>query len=98
MTEQEIAALGPAFATYLGGFRRCFLQKRTAARFDNYCRCLLSDLTRKIADPSPSKPEPPCGPSRSFPGAAVSEVICNRQRRHEQAIKSHKKRRRRCVI
>lgn len=51
MTEQEIAGLGPAFATYLGRFRRCFLQKRTTAHFDNYCRGLLSDLPRKTVEP-----------------------------------------------
>jgi hypothetical protein len=31
MTEQEIAGLGSAFATYLGRYRNSFLQKRTAA-------------------------------------------------------------------
>src|SRR5579871_721124 len=51
MTEQEIAELGPAFATYLGRYRRCFLQKRTAANFDTYCRGLLSDLPRKSVEP-----------------------------------------------
>ena len=51
MTEQEIAGLGPAFATYLGRYRPCFLQKRTAAHFDNYCRGLLSDLPRKTVEP-----------------------------------------------
>lgn len=51
MTEQEIAALGPAFAAYLGRYRGCFLQKRTAAHFDNYCRGLLSDLPRKTVEP-----------------------------------------------
>jgi SRSO17 transposase len=51
MTEQEIAGLGPAFAAYLGRYRRCFLQKRTAAHFDNYCRGLLSDLPRKTVEP-----------------------------------------------
>jgi len=51
MTEQEIAGLGPAFATYLGRYRSCFLQKRTAAHFDNYCRGLLSDLPRKTVEP-----------------------------------------------
>jgi SRSO17 transposase len=51
MTEQEIAGLGPAFAAYLGGYRGCFLQKRTAAHFDNYCRGLLSDLPRKTVEP-----------------------------------------------
>lgn len=51
MTEQEIAGLGPAFAVYLGRYRGCFLQKRTAAHFDNYCRGLLSDLPRKTVEP-----------------------------------------------
>ena len=51
MTEQEIAGLGPAFAGYLGRFRRCFRQKRTAAHFDTYCRGLLSELPRKSVEP-----------------------------------------------
>jgi SRSO17 transposase len=51
MTEQEIADLGPAFASYLGRFRACFGQKRTAAHFDSYCRGLLSDLPRKSVEP-----------------------------------------------
>ena len=51
MTEQEIAGLGPAFASYLGRFRTCFGQKRTAAHFDTYCRGLLSDLPRKSVEP-----------------------------------------------
>ena len=51
MTEQEIAGLGPAFASYLGRFRRCFRQQRTAAHFDTYCRGLLSDLPRKSVEP-----------------------------------------------
>ena len=51
MTEQEIAGLGPAFAAYLGRYRGCFIQKRTAAHFDNYCRGLLSDLPRKTVEP-----------------------------------------------
>jgi SRSO17 transposase len=51
MTEQEIAGLGPAFAAYLGRYRSCFLQKRTSAHFDNYCRGLLSDLPRKTVEP-----------------------------------------------
>jgi len=51
MTEQEIAGLGPAFASYLGRFRNCFRQKRIAAHFDSYCRGLLSDLPRKSVEP-----------------------------------------------
>jgi SRSO17 transposase len=51
MTPQEIARLGPGFGSYLCRFRGCFLQKRTAAHFDNYCRGLLSDLPRKSVEP-----------------------------------------------
>ena len=51
MTEQEISGLGPAFASYLGRYRGCFFQKRTAAHFDTYCRGLLSDLPRKSVEP-----------------------------------------------
>jgi SRSO17 transposase len=51
MTEQEIAGMTPAFASYLGRFRDCFLQKRTMAHFDSYCRGLLSDLPRKSVEP-----------------------------------------------
>ena len=51
MTEQEIAALGPAFARYLERFRACFLQQRTAAHFGTFCRGLLSDLPRKSVEP-----------------------------------------------
>jgi SRSO17 transposase len=51
MTEQDIAGLGPAFAAYLVRYRGCFLQKRTAAHFDNYCRGLLSELPRKTVEP-----------------------------------------------
>ena len=51
MTEQEISGLGPAFASYLGRYRGCFLQKRTAAHFDTYSRGLLSDLPRKSVEP-----------------------------------------------
>ena len=51
MTDQEIAGLGPAFARYLGRYRGCFLQKRTAGHFDSYCRGLLSDLPRKSVEP-----------------------------------------------
>jgi SRSO17 transposase len=51
MSEQEITALGPAFAAYLRRFRRCFRQDRIAAHFDTYCRGLLSDLPRKSVEP-----------------------------------------------
>ena len=51
MTEQEITALGPAFASYLRRFRGSFGQDRTAAHFDTYCRGLLTDLPRKTVEP-----------------------------------------------
>jgi SRSO17 transposase len=51
MTDQDIARLGAAFASFLRRFRPCFLQDRTAAHFDNYCRGLLSDLPRKSVEP-----------------------------------------------
>jgi SRSO17 transposase len=51
MTEQEITALGPAFAAYLRRFRDSFGQDRTATHFDTYCRGLLSDLPRKSVEP-----------------------------------------------
>jgi SRSO17 transposase len=51
MTEQDITALGPAFAAYLRRFRGCFGQDRTAGHFDTYCRGLLSDLPRKSIEP-----------------------------------------------
>jgi SRSO17 transposase len=51
MTDQDIARLGPAFASFLRRFRPCFLQDRTAGHFDGYCRGLLSDLPRKTVEP-----------------------------------------------
>ena len=51
MTDQDIAHLGPAFASFLRRFRPYFLQERTARHFDNYCRGLLSDLNRKSVEP-----------------------------------------------
>lgn len=51
MTDQEIAELGPAFASFLRHFRPCFLQDRTMGHFDTFCRGLLSDLPRKSVEP-----------------------------------------------
>src|SRR3954466_2380226 len=51
MTDQDITRLGPAFSSYLGLYRPCFLQDRTAGHFDDYCRGLLSDLSRKSIEP-----------------------------------------------
>jgi len=51
MTEQEIVALGPAFAAELRGYRECFGQERVAIHFATYCRGLLTDLPRKTVEP-----------------------------------------------
>ena len=51
MTDEQIRALGPAFAAELRRYRSCFGQERTAAHFDTYCRGLLSDLPRKSVEP-----------------------------------------------
>ena len=51
MTDQEIVALGPAFAGYATRYRDCFLPKRTAGHFDSSCRGVLSDLPRKSVEP-----------------------------------------------
>jgi SRSO17 transposase len=51
MTDQEIAELGPAFASFLRRFRPCFLQDRTRGHFDTFCRGLLADLPRKSVEP-----------------------------------------------
>jgi len=51
MTDEQIRALGPAFAGELRRYRGCFAQDRTAAHFDTYCRGLLSDLPRKSVEP-----------------------------------------------
>jgi SRSO17 transposase len=51
MTDQAIVGIGSAFSLYLGRFRECFLQSRTARHFDVYCRGLLSDLPRKSVEP-----------------------------------------------
>src|SRR5215207_3241330 len=51
MTEQEITALGPAFASYLRRFRGSFGQDRTAKHFDTYCPGLLADPSRKSVEP-----------------------------------------------
>ena len=51
MTDEQIAALGPAFAAELRRYRDCFGQDRIARHFDSYCRGLLSDLPRKSVEP-----------------------------------------------
>ena len=51
MTEQDITALGPAFASYLKRFRGHLGQERTAQHFGTYCRGLLSDPPRGSIEP-----------------------------------------------
>ena len=51
MTDRDISRLGPAFSSYLGRYRDCFVQDRIAGHFDDYCRGLLSDLPRKTVEP-----------------------------------------------
>ncbi len=51
MTPEQIAALGPAFTSYLREFEDCFVQDRTREHLNTYCRGLLSDLPRKSIEP-----------------------------------------------
>jgi len=51
MTVEQIAALGPALATFLGCFKPCFVTKNTFGHCATYCRGLLSDLPRKSVEP-----------------------------------------------
>ncbi|HEY8665293.1 MAG TPA: IS701 family transposase [Tepidisphaeraceae bacterium] len=51
MTTEQVGALIPAFAGYLGGFRSCFQTQRTFEHLQRYCRGLLSDLPRKSVEP-----------------------------------------------
>ena len=51
MTDQQVAALGPAFTGYLDCFRSCFLTKNTFDHLRTYCRGLISDLARKSVEP-----------------------------------------------
>lgn len=51
MTTEQVAALGPAFANYLGAFRPCFLTRPTFEHFRTYTRGLLCDLPRKSVEP-----------------------------------------------
>src|SRR5262249_40320408 len=51
MTDQDLAQLGPAFASFLRPFRPCFFQARTARHCDTYCRGPPPALPRKSAEP-----------------------------------------------
>jgi SRSO17 transposase len=50
MTEEQVRAVGPAFARYLGGFER-FFDPRSVEHLRSYCRGLLTDLPRKSVEP-----------------------------------------------
>jgi len=51
MTEEQVAALGPAFTGYLRDLRPCFVTRNTFVHLGTYCRGLLSDLPRKSVEP-----------------------------------------------
>jgi len=51
MTDEQVAALGPAFTEYLADFRPCFLTGPTFKHFRTYARGLISDLPRKSVEP-----------------------------------------------
>lgn len=51
MTDEQVAALGPAFTDYLGCFRPCFVTTNTFKHLGTYCRGLISDLPRKSVEP-----------------------------------------------
>ena len=50
MTEEQVRAVGPAFARYLSGFESCF-DPRSVDHLRAYCRGLLTDLPRKSVEP-----------------------------------------------
>jgi SRSO17 transposase len=50
MTEDQVRAVGPAFARYLAGFER-FFDPRSVDHLRVYCRGLLTDLPRKSVEP-----------------------------------------------
>ena len=50
MTEDQVRAVGPAFARYLSGFERYF-DPRSVPHPRNYARGLLADLPRKSVEP-----------------------------------------------
>jgi SRSO17 transposase len=51
MTEEQVAALGTAFCSFLALFRRFFARAPTFEHLRTYCRGLLSDLPRKSVEP-----------------------------------------------
>lgn len=51
MTADQITRLGPAFNSFLSGFRPCFPRRASFAHLNTYCRGLASDLPRKSVEP-----------------------------------------------
>jgi len=51
MTPEQIAALGPELAEFLGEFADCFGRPETRLHLQNYVRGQLSDLPRKSVEP-----------------------------------------------
>jgi SRSO17 transposase len=51
MTEEQLEALGPALADYLGPYLYCCDYTQTFGHLNTYVRGLLSDLPRKAAEP-----------------------------------------------
>src|SRR5437879_11613386 len=51
MTLEQLQALGPALATFLGRFLGCCAYMPTFAHLGTYVRGLLSDLPRKSVEP-----------------------------------------------
>lgn len=51
MTPEQVAALGPAFGSYVREFEDCFVHEHTREHLHTYCRGLLSDLPRKSVEP-----------------------------------------------
>ena len=51
MTAEQVAGLGPAFASFLSSFRDCFPRRESFAHLGTYCRGLISDLARKSVEP-----------------------------------------------
>src|SRR5260370_42281481 len=51
MTERQLRALGPAWATFLEHYLFCCAYTQTFAHLRTYVRGLLSDLPRKTCEP-----------------------------------------------
>jgi SRSO17 transposase len=71
MTDQEIAAPGPAFAAYPRRFRGCFRRGRTATHSGTDGRGLLSDLPRTSVEPIAPAAGTAVRTPREFPATAA---------------------------